>query len=81
MACRRDAGAGARRPRPRRGSLDRPLSGRIYRGTWLLVGLPLLLAAFSVMRASPLPPHNPNLPPAFDRVTAVALATDLDGAR
>ena len=29
------------RRRPRRGSLERPVNGRLYRGTWLLVGLPL----------------------------------------
>ena len=28
------------RRRPRRGSLERPVSGRLYRGTWLLVGIP-----------------------------------------
>ena len=42
-----------RRARP--GSLQRPVNGRLYRGTWLLVGLPLLLAAFSVARPTPLP--------------------------
>ena len=31
------------RRRPRRGSLERPINGRLYRGTWLLVGLPLLV--------------------------------------
>src|SRR5919202_2298932 len=62
-----------RRPRP--GSLERPLSARMYRGTWLLVGLPLLVAAFSVARPTPLP--APQLPPAFDRHAADALATDL----
>ena len=45
-----------RRPRP--GSLDRPLSARMYRGTWLLVGLPLLVAAFSVVRPTPLWFHD-----------------------
>ena len=30
------------RRRARRGSLERPVNGRMYRGTWLLVGLPLL---------------------------------------
>src|SRR6186997_104202 len=30
-----------RRSRPRRGSIERPVNGRLYRGTWLLVGLPL----------------------------------------
>src|ERR671922_698091 len=62
-----------RRPRP--GSLERPVSARMYRGTWLLVGLPLLVAAFSVARPTPLP--APPLPPAFDRNAATALATDL----
>src|SRR5919202_716782 len=62
-----------RRPRP--GSLERPLSARMYRGTWLLVGLPLLIAAFSVARPTPLP--APQLPPAFDRNAADALTTDL----
>jgi hypothetical protein len=61
--------------RPRRGSLDRPVNGRLYRGTWLLVGLPLLVLAFSVARPPALQP--PNLPPAFDRADARALAADL----
>src|SRR5918911_262462 len=55
-----------RRPRP--GSLERPVSARMYRGTWLLVGLPLLVAAFSVARPAPLP--APPLPPAVDRFSA-----------
>jgi hypothetical protein len=62
-----------RRPRP--GSLDRPINGRLYRGTWLLVGLPLLVLAFSVARPSALQP--PNLPPAFDRTDAGAIASEL----
>ncbi|HUZ99380.1 MAG TPA: M28 family peptidase [Gaiellaceae bacterium] len=62
-----------RRPRP--GSLDRPVNGRLYRGTWLLVGLPLLVLAFSVTRPAALQP--PNLPPAFDRTDARALAANL----
>src|ERR687883_1713153 len=62
-----------RRPRP--GSLERPLSARMYRGTWLLVALPLLVAAFSV--AHPPPLAAPPLPAAFDRNAAVALASDL----
>jgi hypothetical protein len=53
------------RRRPRPGSLERPINGRLYRGTWLLVGLPLLLLAFSVARPSAL--HAPNLPQAFGR--------------
>jgi hypothetical protein len=63
------------RRRPRRGSIERPVSGRVYRGTWLLVGLPLLLAAFSVTRVSELAP--PALPAAFDEQTARTLADQL----
>src|SRR5712691_8379948 len=63
----------SRRPRP--GSLERPVSGPLYRGTWLLVGLPLLVAAFSVTRPGHL--SGPALPPAFDRVAAVQLADEL----
>jgi hypothetical protein len=63
------------RPRPRRGSIERPVSGRVYRGTWLLVGLPLLLAAFSVTHAAEFAP--PALPPAFDEQTARTLADQL----
>lgn len=65
------------RRRPRRGSLERPVSGRLYRGTWLLVGIPLLAAAFSVHRPSPLPTPQPTLPASFDRVGAVELASEL----
>src|SRR6266511_1953601 len=64
-----------RRRRARRGSLERPVSGRTYRGTWLLVAFPLLLAAFTVTRPAPLP--RPDLPPAFDTQGARQLALDL----
>jgi hypothetical protein len=63
------------RRRSRPGSLERPINARLYRGTWLLVGLPLLLLAFSVARPPALP--APNLPPAFDAAQAAALARDL----
>jgi hypothetical protein len=63
------------RRRPRRGSLERPVSGRAYRGTWLLVALPLLLAAFTVTRPVPLP--QPQLPAEFDTQSAVTLANQL----
>src|SRR5947207_5857204 len=43
------------RRRARPGSVERPVNGRLYRGTWLLVGLPLLVLAFSVERPAPLP--------------------------
>jgi Peptidase family M28 len=67
--------ARASRARPRRGSVERPINARLVRGTWLLVSLPLLLAAFTVGRPQPLPP--PTLPPSFDRSTAVELAREL----
>src|SRR6266536_1732815 len=62
------------RRRPRRGSLERPVSGRTYRGTWLLVALPLLLAAFTVTRPAPL--AKPDVPAAFDTQGARQLAVD-----
>ena len=63
------------RRRPRPGSIERPVNGRLYRGTWLLVGLPLLLLAFSVARPSSLQP--PSLPPGFNPTAAAAIANDL----
>ena len=64
------------RRRPRRGSLERPVNGRLYRGTWLLVGLPLLVLAFSVARPAALEPPV-NLPSAFDQDAALGLAKQL----
>src|SRR5262245_18577503 len=61
-----------RRARP--GSLARPVNSRMYRGTWLLVGIPLLLAAFTVYRPAVLGP--PALEPEFDGVAATATAVD-----
>jgi Peptidase family M28 len=63
------------RRRSRPGSLERPINARLYRGTWLLVGLPLLLLAFSVFRPPAL--GAPDLPPAFDAKQAAFLASDL----
>ena len=62
------------RRRARPGSVERPVNGRLYRGTWLLVGLPLLVAALSVHRPTPLPRA---FQPAFDGHAAKTLATDL----
>ena len=62
------------RRRARPGSVLRPVNGRLYRGTWLLVGLPLLLASFSVARPTPLPR---GFLPAFDGQAAERLASDL----
>lgn len=47
----------------------------MYRGTWLIVGLPLLVVAFSVQRPEPL--RRPALPPTFDGVSAIAIAQEL----
>jgi hypothetical protein len=62
------------RTRARPGSLERPINSRLYRGTWLLVGIPLLIAAFSVGKPPALRAAVPTLPPAFDKLRAVALA-------
>jgi hypothetical protein len=62
------------RRRARPGSLERPVNGRLYRGTWLLVGLPLLVAAFSVARPTPLPSA---FLPEFDGQATKRLAGEL----
>ncbi len=62
------------RRRPRPGSVDRPVNSRMYRGTWLLVGIPLLIAAFTVSR--PVLLRAPTLPPDFDGKAATQLARD-----
>ncbi|MEO8289432.1 MAG: M28 family peptidase [Gaiellaceae bacterium] len=62
------------RRRPRRGSLERPVSGRIYRAAWLVVAVPLLVAAFSIGR--PVALQQPRLPPSFDKTTAVQFAAE-----
>jgi hypothetical protein len=66
----------AERRRARPGSLERPVNGRLYRGTWMLVGLPLLVAAFSVARPTPLPRA---FVPEFDGAETKRLASDLAG--
>jgi hypothetical protein len=64
------------RRRRRRGTPERPVNSRLYRGTWLLVGLPLLVAAFSVERPPPLPaPTAPTTQ--FDGASALSLAREL----
>jgi Peptidase family M28 len=67
--------AEAPRRRPRRGSLERPVSTRIYRAAWLVVAVPLLVAAFSVGDPAPLP--EPRLRPFFDESTAVQFSREL----
>src|SRR4030095_5190774 len=61
--------------RPRRGSLERPVSGRTYRGTALLIAIPLLITAFTVARPGALP--APTLPPWFDHLAPVETAREL----
>jgi len=51
------------------------VNGRLYRSAFLVLSLPLLLAAFTVSR--PVPLQAPALPPAFDAGGAVSLATEL----
>jgi hypothetical protein len=63
------------RRRRRRRTTDRPVSVRIYRAAWAAAAVPLLAAAFSVVRPEPLP--QPRLEPSFDQTTAVSLAVDL----
>jgi hypothetical protein len=67
--------ARSNRRRRRAGTLATPINARTYRGTWLLVGLPLLVAAFSVRTAQPL--TRPPLPPTFDASAALDQAREL----
>ncbi|MFL6067295.1 MAG: M28 family metallopeptidase [Gaiellaceae bacterium] len=66
--------ARASRRRPRRGSLERPVDGRLYRSAFLIVSLPLLILAFSITRPAALP--APLLPPNFDGAAAQGLAVE-----
>jgi len=65
----------AGRRRARRGSVERPVNGRLYRASFAVVLLPLLLLAFTTSRPGVL--GAPTLPPSFDGVGAKALATEL----
>jgi hypothetical protein len=65
----------ARRRRARRGSLERPVNTRLYRGAFLVLAVPLLVLAFSIARPAPLP--APLLPPNFDGEATRQLASDL----
>ncbi len=58
--------------------MERPLNGRLYRSAFLVLSLPLLIAAFSVVRPAPLP--APQLPPAFDGAATRQLAAELSGS-
>jgi hypothetical protein len=66
---------GTSKRRPRRGSVERPVDGRLVRKTSLVVLAPLLLLILTLGRSGPLP--APTLPPAFDRATAASLTADL----
>jgi hypothetical protein len=67
--------AGSELRRPRRGSVDRPVNGRLYRTFTLLVPAALAVAAFALSTPSTLP--RPSLPPIYDGSSAVALADEL----
>src|SRR5580765_482747 len=71
------------RRRPRRGSLERPVDGRLYRSAFLFISLPLVILAFSSTRPPTLP--APALPPNFDgpstRTTAVDFARTFSDRR
>ncbi len=66
---------GTSKRRPRRGSAERPVDGRLVRKASLVVLAPLALLLLTLGRSGPLP--APPLPPAFDRATATALTVDL----
>lgn len=62
------------RRRARRGSLERPVSTRIYRAGWLAAAVPVLVAAFSL--GTPVALQEPRLPPSFDGTTALQFARE-----
>src|SRR5262249_50624686 len=64
-----------RRRRPRRGALSRPIDGRLYRASFAIVLVALVVLAFGVSR--PVPLAKPALPGSFDTASALALANDL----
>jgi Peptidase family M28 len=69
------ASLGTTKRRPRRGSVERPVDGRLVRKVSLVVVAPLLLLLLTLGRSGPLP--APALPPAFDGATATSLTADL----
>jgi hypothetical protein len=58
--------------RARQGTIARPISGRLYRLTWLIVLLPLAVLALGVTEPRPLPESA--LPASFDGQSAVLVA-------
>src|SRR6187551_3396260 len=73
--CMEPARLGTTKRRPRRGSVERPVDGRLVRKASLVLLVPLALLLLTLGRSGPLP--APALPPAFDRETATTLAADL----
>jgi hypothetical protein len=69
------ASPASERRRRRPGSLERPVNGRLYRGAWAIVVLPVLLLAFSVSRPTGL--AELKNAPSFDGAGAAVLAGDL----
>lgn len=67
----------APRRRPRASSVERPLSGRLYRASLVVLAVPVLAAAFTVSRPAALPPVTAALEPTFDHVNAYRLAQNL----
>jgi aminopeptidase YwaD len=57
--------------------VERPLNGRLYRVSLVVVAIPLLAAAFSVSRPGPLPRSAAALDPTFDHAAAYRLAQEL----
>src|SRR5262245_65996992 len=66
-----------RRRRPRRGSLERPVNGRLYRASFLVVLVPVVLLAFSVSK--PVALQRPILPAVFDANSAATQVRELAG--
>ena len=58
--------------RVRRGTVARPISGRLYRIAWIVVVLPIVILALSVTEPTPLPESS--LPASFDGPSAAAVA-------
>ena len=63
------------RRRPRRGSLERPLNGRLVRTSLLVLVVPLVIASLTASRGGTI--QVPPLPPSFDGDAARQLAVEL----
>ncbi|MDX6481979.1 MAG: hypothetical protein QOG85_2489 [Gaiellaceae bacterium] len=70
------ASRASERRRPRPGSLERPVNGRLYRGAWVVfVVLPLVVLSLSVAQPAALPHQKLTL--AFDGRVAASIAKEL----